>query len=109
MTLTDSEFTSLDSYRGASKKRKLAPGGRPRAVQEIRSDARIATIQVPDEDYSRLRLQLVDSVAKAMQLDFHNLPLPSTGTAEVNNRVDEQLMIKRTFFRAHSETETSAH
>ena len=51
MTLTDSEFTSMDSYHGASKKRRMAPGGKPRIVQEIRLDTRISTIQVPDEDY----------------------------------------------------------
>ena len=58
----------MDDYHGASKKRRLAPSVKPRAIQEIRSETSdINTlIQVPDEDYQRLRLKLVDSVAKAM-------------------------------------------
>ena len=56
-----------------------------------------------------MRLQLVDSVAKAMSLNFNGLPIPlangpTSPVASPNlHTASERLMIKRTFFRAHED------
>ena len=50
----------------------------PSKMCEIHSEASNYSMIVRDNDYQTLRLKLVDSVAKAMQLEFQHLPLPAS-------------------------------
>ena len=116
-TLTDGEYTSLkplSSQNSTSKRRKLQPGSAQGDALEFRTEASpCVVVKVRDEEYEQLRLQLVDNVAKAMQLDFHNLPMPgqegsahqaaSNSNMQTDQSCHEQLMIKRTFFKPFSD------
>lgn len=78
----------MGSCQGTSKRRKLDPTSkllaettmiRPNVVHTVvHPDDNGSSFIAPDKEHARLRLQLVDSVAKAMQLDFHNLPVPES-------------------------------
>lgn len=73
LTLTDSEYTSFNSLNGVSKRRKITGNQQPQELREVRlatSSKSLGSLLVPNSDYLSLRLKLVDSVAKAMQLDF---------------------------------------
>ena len=75
LTLTDSEYTSLADLRqpgGPTKRRKMQAGVTPRREMHLihTGGAHSTSLCVPEEDYQRLRLKLVDSVAKAMKIEI---------------------------------------
>ena len=92
-TLARSENTVVARY-DAHKRRRLEPMAKDQDRSSVDgSSAKMAA------KYHQLRHELVDSVAKAMSLDFNSLPLPGPNDPDLTND-QEHLMLRRTFFVA---------